>query len=565
MRKATIGYLAVAFIAWAYVSWPRAALAADVLPVTIRIDAAKSPGELKPVWRFFGYDECNYTYMKDGQKLLTELSRIGPDPVYIRCHHLLTSGDGSPALKWGSTNVYTEDAQGNPVYDWTIVDRIFDAYVHRGLKPYAQLGFMPKDLSTHPELYPTTIDPNKRIAHDAGVAYPPKDYNKWRELARRWVLHCVKRYGADEVKTWYWEVWNEPNISYWRGTREEFYKLYDYAVDGIRSADPTARVGGPETAGDAEFTRRFLEHCLRGDNAATGGRGTPIDFVSFHAKGRPRYLDKHVRMGMGEQLAVIDANFRIIGAYPELKGIPVVIGESDPEGMAARLPSEAPEVGYRNTTLFSSYTAACIAREYDLADAHGVNLVGALTWSFEFEGKPYFPGFRVLSSNGIDHPVMNVFRMLGKMGGKRLAVESSAAVPADTIIRQGVRGEQPDVSALAGITPTSLAVLAWNYHDDDVPGPAADVKIELSSLPYISGDAMLTRYRIDETHSNAYTVWLRMGSPQSPSAAQYAALERAGQLATIDPPQAVKVDGSRATLSTSLPRQAVELLVLSWK
>lgn len=553
--------LAAALIAFGTTNWTTAQ---EEIPVSIRIDADKPLGELKPIWRFFGYDECNYTYMKDGQKLLTKLSQLGVSPVYIRCHHLFTSGDGSPALKWGSTNIYSEDANGNPVYDWTIIDRIFDTYVQRGLKPYAELGFMPKDLSIHPELYPKVIDPNRRISGDEGVSYPPKDYNKWRNLAHQWVAHCIERYGLKEVKTWYWEVWNEPNISYWRGTPEEYYKLYDYAVDGIRTALPEARVGGPETAGDDRFTRKFLDHCLHGTDYATGKTGSPLDFVSFHAKGKPLFVDGHVRMGIGDQLTVIYRNFQVIASFPELKNIPVVIGESDPDGMAARLPSESPAVGYRNTTLFSSYTADCIAREYALADTTGVNLLGALTWSFEFENKPYFPGFRVLSSNGIDHPVMNVFRMLSKMKGQRVAVDSSAALSLDSIEKNGVR-QSPDISALASATPSSLGILAWNYHDDDIAGPAADVQLNISHLSAADADATLTEFAIDENHSNAYTIWRKMGSPQNPTSLQYDALRNAGQLAELDAAKSIHIANGSATMQISLPRQAVMLLMLNWK
>src|SRR5262245_58914425 len=107
-----------------------------------RVDAAREREPMKPVWAFFGYDEPNYTYMKDGTKLLSELAALSPVPVYVRAHNLLTTGDGQAALKWGSTNAYTEDASGRPRYDWTIVDRIFDTYVERGMKPLAEIGFM---------------------------------------------------------------------------------------------------------------------------------------------------------------------------------------------------------------------------------------------------------------------------------------------------------------------------------------------------------------------------------------------------------------------------------------
>ena len=131
-------------------------------PVSITVDAGKSLGELKPVWRFFGADEPNYAYMKDGQKLIGELGQLGGSQVYFRAHHLLTSGDGAYSLKFGSTSAYKEDANGQPVYDWTINDKIFDTYIARGVKPYVEIGFMPEALSTHPQDYPHNPPVNKR-------------------------------------------------------------------------------------------------------------------------------------------------------------------------------------------------------------------------------------------------------------------------------------------------------------------------------------------------------------------------------------------------------------------
>src|SRR6516225_388138 len=167
--------------------------------VTIRIDAAKIGEELRPIWRFFGYDEPNYTYMKDGKKLLSELSGLGRHQVYVRCHNLLTTGDGTPALKWGSTNAYTEDAAGNPIYDWHIVDSIFDTYERNGMKPLAEIGFMPEALSTHPEPYRHHWRPG--VNYDSiytGWAWPPTDYGKWNALVTAWVRHCIGRYGEKE-------------------------------------------------------------------------------------------------------------------------------------------------------------------------------------------------------------------------------------------------------------------------------------------------------------------------------------------------------------------------------
>jgi xylan 1,4-beta-xylosidase len=540
------------------------AKAADApFPVTIKVDAARPQGELKPIWRFFGADEPNYATMKDGRKLLAELGRLGPHQVYFRAHNLLTTGDGTPALKWGSTNAYTEDAQGRPIYDWRIIDRIFDTYKERGLKPYAQIGFMPQALSSKPEPYQHEWRPglpyNKVYT---GWAHPPKDYAKWAELVFQWVKHSVERYGRAEVERWYWEVWNEPNIAYWQGTPEEFHKLHDYAIDAVRRALPSARVGGPDTAGGAggKWLGNFLEHCLRGTNYATGKTGTPMDFLAFHAKGAPKVVDGHVQMGIANQLRTIDGAMAVIASFPELKTKPIVIGESDPEGCAA---CQGPQLGYRNGTMYSSYTAASFARKHDLAAKHGVNLEGALTWAFEFEDQPYFAGFRALASNGVDLPVLNVFRMFGKMGGRRLAVQSSADAGVEAIMKDGVRGT-PDVSALASLDGKKLTVMAWHYHDDDVPGADAAVALSVSGLPLASGEARVSHYRIDESHSNSFAAWKRMGSPIAPNEQQYAELEKAGQLAAMEAPATVRIDGGQATLPLALPRQAVSLIVLEW-
>ncbi len=270
-------------------------------------------------------------------------------------------------------------------------------------------------------------------------------------------------------------------------------------------------------------------------------------------------------MGISNQLQRIDKNFGAIASFPEYKNLPIVIGESDPDGMAARPVSEAKGLGYRNTTLFSSYTAATLARTYQLAESHGVNIEGALTWSFEFENKPFFAGYRVLATNGIDLPVMNVFRMFGKMGaGTQLRVNSSGALPLKEIVAGGVRGN-PDISGVASMKQGRLSVIAWNYHDDDVDGPAAEVELNLNHLALANGDAALTQYRIDHDHSNAYTVWQAMGSPQTPTAEQYAQLKAAGQLATVGQPETVHIVDGAAKLQLKLPRQAVALLILEWK
>ena len=535
----------------------------STFPVRIQIDASQKKGPVRNIWRFFGADEPNYAYMKNGQKLIKELGELGPPTVYFRTHNLLTSGDGTPALKWGSTGVYKEDANGNPIYDWTILDRIFDTYLKNKVKPYVQIGFMPEALSVKPQPYKHSWTPTAKYDEIfTGWAYPPKDYDKWAALVYEWTKHCIERYGHNEVNQWYWEVWNEPNIPYWRGTPEEFRKLHDYAIAAVRRALPTARVGGPDTAGPGgQFMRDFLEHCLRGKNYATGQTGTPLDFIAFHAKGSPKMVDGHVQMGIANQLRNIDQGFAIVASYPELKSKPIVIGESDPEGCAA---CQGPQLAYRNGTMYSSYTAASFARKEELADKYGVNFEGALTWAFQFEDQPYFAGFRAVATNGIDLPVLNVFRMFSRMKGDRLVVTSDNQVPLETMLKVGVR-EKPDVAAVASLSGNKLSILVWHYHDDDVAGPAADVELSLSNLPVTLRRAKLTQFVIDSDHSNSFAVWQRMGAPKEPSIAQYKQLEKAGQLAIGDSAKLIQEKGLTAVVQVKLQRQGVSLLEIEWK
>ena len=536
--------------------------AADSFEVAIHVDARGAGAPLTPIWRFFGADEPNYATMKDGRRLLGELGALKKDDVYFRAHNLLTSGDGTPAFKWGSTNAYTEDAGGAPRYDWRIIDGIFDTYLANGVRPYVELGFMPQALSSAPATLPYKHSWRPTIngaSLDGGWAWPPRDYQRWSELCFELTRHLVQRYGETEVRRWWFETWNEANLSmYWKGTPEEFYKLHDFAIAGVRRALPEARVGGPDSAGDgAAFTEGFLDHITTGTNYATGANGTPVDFLAFHAKGAPTFVDGHVRMGIKEQLVTIDRGFRMIAARPALRAKPIVIGESDPEGCAA---CQGPRLGYRNGTMYSSYTAAVFARKHELAARHRVNLQGALTWAFTFEDQPWFAGFRQLASNGVDLPVLNVFRMFSRMPGRQVPAVSSHQASLDDILANGVSGA-PDVGVMASRDDDTLAILVWHYHDDDVPGPEANITLDIAGLP--RGRARLTHYRIDDSHGNAFAGWLRMGSPVAPDKAAYDSLRAAGELAMLAPATDTEVHGGKLRLAFRLPRQAVSLLSLS--
>jgi xylan 1,4-beta-xylosidase len=540
-------------------------------PVRIRVDAGASLGPYKPDWNFFGADEPNYTYAPNGTKLLHELSAIDPaTPVYFRAHNLLTSGDGSASLKWGSTGVYSETVDGKPVYDWAITDRIFDNFAATGVRPMVEIGFMPEALSPHPEPYRHSF---ARGGGDifTGWSYPPNDYAKWRALIVAWVTHLHARYGA-KVDGWLWEVWNEPDIPYFHGTVEDYEKLYDVTTGAVRQVLPKAKVGGPGATGpyphaDATknnpFFREFLEHAAHGVNADTGKPGVPLDFISFHPKGSPKFIPAagnvpaHVRMNLAPQMGATDLGMEIVASFPEYKNTPIILSESDPEGCAA---CKGPQNGYRNGALYGVSVAEMLVRSAELARLRGVNLEAAVTWAFEFEDQPWFAGFRQLATNGVDLPVLNVFRMFGKLHGELVPLTSSGAVAEDEVEKHSVL-EAPDVNGVATRDGRSVDVMVWNYHDEDVAAAPAEVLLEVAGIP--AKQVKVTEYRMDADHSNAYTVWLGMGSPATPTKEQVEELKTASELFHALPHSEV-VKAGTVQLETTLPRQAVSLLHIVW-
>ena len=536
--------------------------------ISIRIDASRPIAPFKPIYSYFGYDEPNYTYSPNGTKLVKELGALNSGPVYMRTHFLLATGDGGAGLKWGSTNAYTEDPEGRPIYDWKIIDRIFKTYLEAGAKPFVEIGFMPQALSLKPEPYrPSWIPGAANKDYAIGWSYPPRDYRKWEELVYQWVRHCVEAYGQQEVESWYWEVWNEPDIFYWHGTTEEYEKLYDFTASAVKRALPSARIGGPAVTGPsspeaAAFLRHFLEHCDHGTNFASRDAGAPLDFVTYHAKGRPSFVEGHVRMGIAKHLKDVDQGLRIVRSFPKFRDLPIVLSESDPEGCAACSARVYPPNAYRNGTLYPAYTAVMLNSIYELADREQANITGMLTWAFEFEGQPYFDGFRTLASNGVDKPVLNLFRMLGMMQGSRVKIDNNRRPQLSTMLKEGVL--EPDVDGLAVARDREVSVLIWNYLDDDVVGPAAKVRLLIGGLPRGTKRALLRRYRIDDGHSNSWAAWKKMGSPQSPSPEQYATLEAAGQLEQDDSARWIPLDNGETSLDLQLPRESVSLLQLSW-
>ena len=541
--------------------------------IQVTVDAGTWLGELAHNWTYIGYDEINYTYTPEGQELLAKLAATQEQSYYVRAHHLLCTGNCHGFYKWGSTNAYLEDDAGNPLYNWTITDLIFDTILQHRCKPFVEIGFMPQDL-VDPRYYDITKD-NARmdVYRTSGWKYPPKDHRRWYDLVYNLVRHCLDRYGLDEVRTWYWELWNEPDIqSYWLSNIDEFNTLYDFTAAAVKAACPVARVGGPGTTNpvygrpSAEYLDRFLAHCQNGANACTGAMGAPLDFISFHIKGGGFRSDpKHrsaIPPSVKKMVTDLRTGYEIISKYPGCSDLECVLSEIDPDGWAAGGAWDNANLNFRNTEYYASFVAASFDKVSSFAREKGWDLK-LLTWAFLFVGERCFEGTRSLSTQGIDKAILNLFRMYARLGRQQVALASTGAKDPLSYADICGRGEEPDITGIATLTgDKSLHVLLYNHHDDwDVTGDRA-IDLEIKNLPFEGDTVTLNHYRIDQTHSNAYAEWLRQGRPMYPVSGQREAIKARDGLEMIEPPRTLLVREGCVRVRFPLPVHGISLLVL---
>ena len=539
--------------------------------VHVSVDAAARLGQLAHNWTYIGYDEINYTYTPEGQELLAKFSELQEQPYYVRVHHLFCTGNCHGFYKWGSTNAYLEDEAGNPIYNWDTVDLVFDALLKHGCKPFVELGFMPQHLADTACYDPAKDGWNDQVYRSAGWACPPKDYDKWYGLVFNLVQHCIERYGRDEITTWYWELWNEPDIFYWRGTPEQFARLYDYTAAAVKAACPQARVGGPATTNPApgskaaEYLDTFLAHCASGLNAATGQNGAPLDFITFHVKGGGYRADplhrKQSPPSVQQIVAHVQHGYEIIGKYPGYQQLECILSEIDPDGWAAGGAWDNINLNFRNTEYYPGFVAASFDKVSKFAKAQGWDLK-LLSWAFLFVGERCFEGTRAFSTQSIDKPILNLFRMYAQIGSDEVAFASTGAKNPLAYADKWGSAEAPDIAGFAALSGgKSLDMLIYNHHDNwDLHGERT-VELEIANLP--SGELELRHYRIDAAHSNAYAEWLRQGRPIYPSPEQRAALKAREGLELLEPPRTVAARDGTLRLSFTLPVHAISLLRLS--
>ena len=539
----------------------------------VDVDCRRGRGTLRRIWSSFGYDEINWTCTPQGRRHLETMRALMEVPYTVRAHNLYTSGTGRGLPHFGSGNVYHEDAGGAVRCDWSLLHAVFDAWVGAGCRPIVELGFCPKALVPDSAALAFTPMPSVYSPYESGQwAWPPRDLRRWHDLVADTVQHGLQRYGRDVVRTWYWELWNEPDIFYWKGTAQEYHRLYDVTVAAVTGLLPEARVGGPATTGGgAAFLEGFLAHCAAGTNAVTGRRGTRLDFVSFHTNGasfRPWRVygplgpdgvetAERASPSTAKMLREIRTGLAAVAGHPEFAALPVLVDECDASVPAHWGVYDNGNFAYRNTEYYPVFQAQLMKKLLDMDGLSLARVDAATTWSWYMEGDRYFEGTRSLfTAGGIPTPLLNAYRLLGRLPGQRLHVESDrgralaqldrdedATVPevdALAAADAGRPGAPAGAGGQAGGTGARLAVAVWHHCDDQYRRGAAEVTVTVRGLPFAGRPGVLRHFRIDATHSNSHSAWVAAGRPQDPGPDEVAGiaarsgLERCGEDVAYD-------------------------------
>lgn len=493
-----------------------AAAASQRDTIQIHVDA-NAPGSPFPhFWeQMFGSGRATLALRDDYRRDL-EAVHAATGFGYVRFHGILDDDVG----------VFGRDAQGKPVYNFTYVDQIYDGLLARGVKPFVELGFMPTKLSSD-------ADARQSFSYHPNVA-PPRSYAEWDDLVRAFARHLITRYGIDEVASWYFEVWNEPNLDFWTGQPKQasYFRLYDHTARALKSVSPRVRVGGPATA-QAAWLDAFLTHV----HAAR----IPVDFVSTHVYGddtpenvfgtrAPISREDMVCRAVDKAHSEIKAS-----AYPDL---PLIYSEYN--------------ASYRNLPAVedSVFMGPWLANTIRACDGK-VSMMSYWAFSDVFEEQgvpatPFYGGFGLIAQYRIPKPVFNAFAMLHRLGNTRLAVASDSAL----VTR---RGDGDVVMALWNYAPP-VDTAAGACEVGRAEGPDKHFEVDVASL---QAGASATIRRLDASHGNVLAAYQRMGCPAFPSREQVAELQTAARPA---PAQRLAVNNGR--FSVDIPPQGLVVIVL---
>lgn len=444
----------------------------------IDIDLRAATHPFPHYWeRMFGSGRAVLALREDYRHDLRAVKQI-TDLQYVRFHDILDD----------SVGVYDEDAQGNPIYNFSYVDQIYDGLLEIGVRPLVELSFMPRKLSVAPPvLHPFWYKP---------IVSAPRDWNRWEDLIYSFTKHLVERYGIEELSRWYFEVWNEPNIDFWAGDPKEatYYELYDHAARAIKRVNSRLRVGGPATA-QAAWVDSFIRHCVQAN--------VPLDFVSTHVYANDRAQDV---FGTSEQIPRNQMVCRAVKkVYEQVKA------SARPD-----LPIEWTEynASYMNEPLVtdSVFMGPWLADTIRQCDGMVDNL-SYWTFSDVFDEQGvarqlFYGGFGLLAEGGIPKPAFNAFRLLHRLGEERIPLSSNSVLA--TRRKDG-----------------SLVLALWNASP---PGEKGSVKEMSLHFTGIAGHRHASIQFADTGEGAVKAAYEAMGSPRYPSREQFTKLRQSAQL-----------------------------------
>ncbi len=491
------------------------ALAATPATVQIRVDAQAAGTPFPHFWEtMFGSGRASLSLRDDYRKDLDAV-REATGLSYIRFHGIFDHDVG----------MVNRDPDGSIRYNFSYIDQIYDGLLEHGVKPFIELGFMPPALTSDPnELQEFWYHPNRA---------PPKNYAEWDAMITAFARHLVARYGIDEVASWYFEVWNEPNIGFWAGEPKQstYYTLYDHTARALKAVNPRLRVGGPATAQGAWATD-FLAH--------TKKNNVPVDFLSTHVYGDDTaqnvfHSDEHIPRRDMVCRTVDKVHKEILASpYPQM---PLVFSEYN--ASYANLPNVT-------DTVFMGPWMANTIREC----AGKIQIMSYWSFSDVFEEQgivrnPFYGGFGLIAARRIPKPAFNAFAMLHKLGDRQLKSDSDSALVTrrdDGTVVLALWNYAPPVGDTASYTPGKPR--GTNRH----------FSVDVRNL---AAGAHATVWRLDENHGNAVAAFDQMGRPDFPSRAQIAALRKAGEMA---PPE--RVDLHDGKLQLDIPPQGLVVVEL---
>ena len=495
-RSFVLLILATGFIAGA-----RQALAEN--PDTIQIDASAPTHPFPHFWEhMFGSGRAVLSLRESYRNDLREVKKI-TDVQYIRFHGIFLD----------ELQVYDEDDKGNVVYNFSYVDQIYDGLLQNGVRPFVELSFMPKKLAAKPILHSFWYKQN---------ISPPKDWDRWDDLIFQFTKHLVERYGVKEVASWYFEVWNEPNIDFWAGDPKQatYWELYDHTVKAVRRADETLRVGGPSTA-QAAWVDALIKHCKENN--------IPLDFVSTHVYGNDSSPDV---FGTHEVIARDKFVCRAVKkVHDQIQAsdrptLPLIWSEFNA--------SYWNEPAVTDSTYMGPWMADTI-RQCD-------GLVSEMSyWSFSdvFEEQgvvkhPFYGGFGLVAAGDIPKPAFNAFKVLHFLGDERIQVNSDSALV--TRRKDG-----------------ALVIALWNLVAPEASDPAKTVTLEVKSAKAKTASI----WRVDRQHGDVRVAYEDMGSPLYPTGDQLVKLRKAAELPG---PEKQKLNNGKLTFE--IPAQGLVLVEL---